>query len=143
MTFTYLLYILGGIVALYLVISILVGIWKGWGAVKSIWTWTKKLGWVALIIIGILITAFAGGRKNKQVQEIDQKLKEAKAKEDKTQEDLQEIKKLEEEKKKAEDEIVSITEKYKKKLEELKQKEKEPEKPGDAGRSKDDLDKIW
>ncbi len=140
MTLNYVLWILGIVVGLYLLIIGLVGFWKGWDAVKKIWYWTWRLGWLVLVLIGILITVFASGRKNKKVQDINEKLVIAKGKEDKTEEDLRIIKELEKEKKKAEDDIVGITEKYKKALEDLKKKEP---KPGDAGISKDDLDKVW
>jgi FtsZ-interacting cell division protein ZipA len=108
-------------------------------ALKKIWFWLKKLGWLALIIVGLVVAALASGRKNKKVLDIDQKLAEAKAIENKTVEDLRKIEKLQEERKVVEKEIVGIAEKYKKKIEELKK----PEKPGDAGKSSDDLIKVW
>ena len=43
-TLYYLLYILGAVIGLYIVICVAVGFWKGWGSVKTIWTYTKKFG---------------------------------------------------------------------------------------------------
>jgi hypothetical protein len=117
-----------------------VGFWKGWGSVKTIWTYTKKFGWVALILIGLVIAAFASGRKNNKVKEIDQKLAEAQAIENKTAADLQKIQQLHKEREEAEKDIIGIAEKYKQKLKDL---DNQKPTPGGAGRSKDDLDKIW
>ncbi len=139
-TLYYLLYILGAVIGLYITLCVIIGFWKGWGSVKTIWTYTKKFGWVALIVIGLVITAFASGRKNKKVVDIDKKLAEVKAIENKTVEDLKKIEKLQAERKVVEDDIVGIAKKYKKKIDDLKNK---PELPGDAGRSSDELNKIW
>jgi len=139
-TLYYLLYILGAVVGLYIVICVLVGFWKGWDSVKTIWTYTKKFGWVALILIGLVIAAFASGRKNNKIKEIDQKLAEAQAKENITAEDLRKIKQLQKEREEAEKDLIGIAQKYKQKLKDL---DKQKPTPGGAGRSKDDLDKIW
>ena len=139
MTLDYALYILIAIVVGYIVLIVIAGIWKGMPAVTKIWHWTKKLGWLFLIIIGLVIASIASGKKNKKIIDIDKKLAEVKAIEDKTVEDLRKIEKLQEERKEAEKEIVGIAEKYKKKVEELKK----PEKPGDAGKSSDELTKVW
>lgn len=109
-------------------------------ALKKVWYWTKKLFWLFLIIVGLIVGAFASGRKNKKVVDIDKKLAEVKAIENKTVEDLRKIEKLQAERKVAEEEIVDIATKYKKKIDDLKNK---PELPGDAGRSSDELNKIW
>jgi len=110
------------------------------GALKKIWFWTKKLLWLFLIIVGLIVAAVASGRKNKKIVDIDKKIAEAKAVENKTAMDLLIIEKLQEERKEAEKEIISIAEKYKNKVDKLKDK---PEQPGDAGKSSDDLTKIW
>lgn len=109
-------------------------------ALKKVWYWTKKLFWLFLIIVGLIVAAFASGRKNKKVADIDKKLAEVKAIENKTVEDLRKIEKLQEERKEAEKEIVGIADKYKKKVDDLKNK---PELPGDAGKSSDELTKVW
>jgi septal ring factor EnvC (AmiA/AmiB activator) len=139
MNLDYAFYVLIAIVVGYVVLVIVAGIWKGWAAVAKIWLWTKKLGWLGLIVVGLIIASVASGKKNKKIKDIDEKLAEANAIEKKTVEDLKKIEKLQEERKAIENEIVGITDKYKKKVDDLKK----PELPGDAGKSKDDLDKVW
>jgi hypothetical protein len=134
------LYVLGAIVVAYIALVVIVGIFRGWSSVTKIWFWTKKLGWLFLIIGGMAITLIAIRRKMKEKDTINSQLNDAKAIENKTDEDLQKIKELEKQRDSAEQDIVDITSKYKKKVDDLKSK---PEQPGDAGKSYDDLKKNW
>ena len=118
------------LVVIYLILIAVIGFWKGWDVVKRVWYWTKKIGWLFPIIVGLVIAAVASGKKNKQIATIDNKIAEAQAKENKTAEDLRKIEKLQEDRKRAEQDIVDITDKYKKKIDEHKNAEP---KPGDAG----------
>src|SRR4030042_3294241 len=113
-----------------------------WAILKKIWFWTKKIGWLILVIIGIIMVIISSKGKNRKIRDIDDKLAEVNARENKTQEDLRKIRDLEKEREEVENEIISITEKYKEKVDKLKEKPDKPE-PGDPGRSKDDLDKVW
>ena len=140
MNLDYAFYVLIAIVVGYVALVVIAGIWKGWPAVIKIWHWTKKLGWLGLIVVGLIIASVASGKKNKKIKDIDEKLAEANAIEKKTVEDFKKIEKLQEERKAAEKEIVGIADKYKKKVDDLKNK---PEQPGDAGKSSDELNKIW
>lgn len=116
MILDYVLYVLVG----YTVLVVAAGIWNGRPVVTKIWYWMKKLGRLVLVIIGLVITSIASGKKSKEIVDIDRKLAEVKAIKDKTVEDLRKIEKLQKNRKEAEKEIVSITDKYKKKIDDLK-----------------------
>ncbi len=137
------MYWIGGIIAAYLLFTAIMGLFKGWSAVRRIWFWTKKLFWVLFIIAGLIFLAKALRGKNKQKEEIDSKIKEVNAIEKKTEADLQKLEDLNKEKKQVEKEIVDISNKYQKKVEDIKKKEPDPPKPGDAARSSDDLTNSW
>lgn len=136
------LYWVGGVVAAYLLFAAIMGIFKGRGSVTRIWFWTKKLFWVLFVIAGLIFIAKALRGKTKEKEAIEKKIAEVNAIENKTAVDLQQLKKLEEEKKDKEKEIVNITKKYQNKVDAIKSKPDTP-KPGDAGRSSDNLTNSW
>lgn len=136
------LYILGAIVAAYFALVIVAGVWKGWSAVKNIWFYTKKIGWLILIVIGFVVLVYSLNRKNKKKQEIQDRLAELKKIENKTNADIKEAERLEAEAKEIEKGIIETTDKFKEKVDELKKKPDKPQ-PGDAGRSSDDMTNAW
>ena len=93
-----------------------------WAILKKIWFWTKKIGWLILVIIGIIMVIISSKGKNRKIRDIDDKLAEVNARENKTQEDLRKIRELEKEREEVENEIISITEKYKEKVDKLNDK---------------------
>ncbi len=136
MDVTTILYIMGGIVALYFVILILSGIFKGWSAVKNILFYTAKIGWIFLIIGGAIIVFYSLGRKKKDAAAIQEKLDKLKALEAKTEADRKEIERLEKEAAKVQQGITDTSNNFNRKVEELKRKPDQP-KPGDAAASSD------
>ena len=140
--FKFLLYLVSGVVAAYLCLLIVVGFVRGWEAVKKIWFWTKKIWWVLLAIVGLYFVSRSLRKSGEKKRNIEQKIEEVEALENKTEDDKREIARLESEKKKVEQEIVDISKKYSDKVEELKKKPDQP-KPGDAGRSSDNMSDTW
>lgn len=110
---------------------------------KKIWFWVKKLFWLLFIVAGLIFASKALRSKDKQQEDIERKIREIEKIENKTEEDRKKLEELKEEKKKVEKEIIDITEKYRKKVEEAKAKPDAASKPGDAGRSADDLKDVW
>jgi predicted ferric reductase len=139
---TAVLMVVGYVVGAYVLLCVLVGIFKGWPAVVKILFWTKKLWWLGFIIIGLILVAYSMKGKKKQQEEISGKIEELRKIENKTAEDERKLKELEVQKKKAEQEALDIAKKYKEKLDKLKEKPPEP-KPGDAGRSSDGMNDAW
>jgi cell shape-determining protein MreC len=126
-----------GIVALYVLVLIAVTVFGGFACTKTMLHYTAKFWWVILIVVGFIIAYIALTSKKKNTNTEIERLRQI---EDKTKEDEAELKRLEAEKKKIEDDIQTTTDEFKKKLEELKKKES---KPGDAGRSSDDMNNAW
>lgn len=136
------LYILGAIVIGYFALVILVGIFKGWTAVTRIWFYTKKSGWLFLVLIGFFIVAYSLSRKNKDKQKIQDRLAELTAIENKTTADVKEAERLQEQAKEVEQSIADTSAKFKQKVDELKKKPDAP-KPGDAANSSDAMNDVW
>ena len=134
----------GGIVAAYLLFVLVMGIVKGWDAVCKIWFWTKKLFWILFVVAALIFVARALRGKGKKKEEIETKIKEINSIENKTNEDLQKLKELEKERKKAEEDIIDTTKKYQDLIDKLHSKpENSTPKPGDAGKSSDNLTDLW
>jgi septal ring factor EnvC (AmiA/AmiB activator) len=109
---------------------------------KKIWWYISRIGALILVIAGLIFTVWSIKSRSDRKKEIDNKLRDVQAIENKTAEDLQEIERLKKEKENIENEILDITKKYKEKVDNLKKKPDEST-PGDAGRSSDDLNKVW
>jgi type VI protein secretion system component VasK len=147
---TVVLMIMGYIIGAYIVLCVLVGVFRGWNAVLKIFHWTRKLWWVFAIIIGLIIAAYSMRGKKKRQDEISGKIGELEKIDNKTQEDQRKLIELQNERKRIEQEILDKQRQYEKKLEELKKKPpsdpKDPSKdpkPGDAGASSDGLTNTW
>jgi len=126
-----------GLAILYGLILLAVAIFGGFSRAGTMLKYTAKFWWVIVIIVGFIIVYISLTSKKK---DINTKIKDLEKIENKTKEDEKELHRLEQEKKKTEEEIQRITDEYKKKLEDLKKKEP---KPGDAGRSSDDMNNAW
>lgn len=107
---------------------------------KKIWFYTKKLFWLLFVVAALIFIAKSMRDKNQKKSNINEKLAELKAIENKTEADKRAIEKLEQEAAGVEDEIVDITKKYENKLKKLHEK---PPKDGDASRSYDDMKNNW
>jgi len=134
-----------GIGALYVLILLAVTIFSGFGAAKTMLKYTAKFWWVIAAIIAFIMVAKRVSGKKAQKGEINSKIEELTLIGNKTKEDEKELKRLEGEKKKIEDEIVATTNIYKEKLDKLKEKSSNPDdvKPGDAGKAGDALNDAW
>jgi len=131
-----------GIVILYSLTLLAVGVFKGWESAKTILHYTRKFWWIILaVIVFIMVSKKLKGEK----EQVNSKIEKLKKIENKTKEDEKELKRLEAEKKRIEDEIQKTTDKYEHELEELKKKPSNPDeiKPGDAGRSSDLMNDAW
>ena len=131
-----------GIVILYSLTLLAVGVFKGWESAKTILHYTRKFWWVIVAVIAFIIVSKS--LKSKK-DGIDSKIEKLKNIDGRTIEDEKELKRLEAEKKRIEDEIQKTTDKYEHELEELKKKPSNPDeiKPGDAGRSSDLMNDAW
>lgn len=136
------LWILGIAVVFYLALMVVAGIWKGWTAVTKIWFYTKKIGWLVLIVVGLIFVAMALRNKDKDKKKVQDRLDELNRIENKTNADIKEAERLTKEKEAIEKSIIDLTEKYRNKVDDIKRKPDEP-KPGDAGRSADALKDAW
>ena len=131
-----------GIVVLYGLVLLAVGVFKGWGASKTILIYTRKFWWIILAVIAFIMIS---RRLKSKKQEVTSKIERLREIEVKTKADERELKRLEKEKEKVEDEIKIISDDYKRKLEELKKKPSDPDdvKPGDAAKSSDSMNDVW
>lgn len=102
------------------------------------------LKWIAsaIIALGVLaLIAYEMWGKNKQKAQVDQRIQELNAIEQKTEADKQELEQLNQQSVQIQTEIEATTQRYAEKLKDL-DKPKE-DKPGDAGRAADDFQKNW
>lgn len=131
-----------GIVVLYGLTLLAVGVFKGWESAKTILQYTRKFWWVIVAVIAFIIVSKS--LKSKK-DGIDSKIEKLKNIDDRTIEDEKELKRLEAEKKRIEDEIKNTTDKYERELKELKKKPSKPEdvKPGDAKKASDSMNNAW
>jgi len=141
----YLIKVVLGIVALYGLTLLAVGVFMGWGKVKTILRYTTKFWWIILAAIAFLMISKRLKGKQAERDEVTNKIKEIEKIEVKTKKDNQELKRLEGEKKKVEEEIKTISDDYKSKLDKLKEKPSNPDdvKPGDASNSSDAMNDAW
>ena len=136
------LYIGLGIVGLYVLIMIGAAIKGGIPAIVRVWFWTKKLWWLALVVIGFILILYANSRRGKKKDTIEVDIQELKRIDNKTNEDRRKLETLENKKAEVETQIIETTKKYQEKLEKLKERPDEP-KPGDAAASSDSMNDVW
>lgn len=136
------LYVFGGLIGLYVIIMIIAGLKGGLTSMKKIWFWTKKIGWLVLIVVGFILVMMANSRKGSKKKQIDADIAELERIEKKTNEDQRKLEEKKKERDKVESDIIETTRKYQEKLDKLKEKPDAP-KPGDAGRSNDDMNNTW
>jgi amino acid permease len=139
------LYVLGSAVALYLTFVFISIILKGWGSLTSIWFWTKKIGWIFVILIGLFFALRALRKKTEAKNVIDTNLSNLQKIEDKTQADKQREAELIVQKKEVEQSIVVLAKKYQDKVDSLNKRpdDKPTDPPGHAGQSYEDLKNSW
>lgn len=130
--------IIGVIAGVYVAVAIILGLTKGWGSVKTMWFYTKKLWYVLAALVALIIIAYGMKGRNQRKNELDDRIGEITNIENKTEEHKKELKRLEDEKKEVENEIIDITKKYKEKVEKLKQKPQ-----SSAANSSDALNDVW
>jgi|GEM_PF-5451629 len=125
----------------YLLIFLGVLIFMGFGAAKKFLHYT----WFLVPIIFGILAFTTKKKKDPRLENIDNKIEELHQIENKTKEDEAKLKQLEEQKKKIEDDIQQTTNKAKEDLDKLKDKPSKSDDvtPGSAGKSSDDLNKVW
>lgn len=129
--------VLAGIAALYVLALLAVTLFGGFSKAGTMLRYTAKFWWVIVIIVGFILLYIALTNKKKTV---NIKIEELNKIEAKTKEDEKELQRLEAEKKQIEDDIKKATEDAKRKLKELEGKQP---KPGDAGKSSDNMNNAW
>ena len=127
-----------GLCAIWLLALLAIWIFLGSAAAKKFLHYSGKFWWAALAIIGI--AAATSRKRNQKLDSVNSKIEELQRIENKTKEDEAKLRQLEEEKRKIEEEIQRKTDEYRDKLDKLENK---PDKPGDAGRSSDNMNDAW
>jgi uncharacterized protein HemX len=104
--------------------------------------WLKIAGYLLIAIGGAVVVLYLIQKKNKDKAQIDAQIEQINQIKVKTAEDMAELNRLQEEKKKIEEGIQNTNNTFLQKAKDL-MANKEPDKPGDAGKASDGLTDAW